>query len=58
MFGIVGFGRTFDVHERHRTRHRALGRLLLGAPRQQFDTLHAAIPVITQYTKRSKIHSS
>jgi hypothetical protein len=44
MFGVVGFGRTFDVHERHRTRHRALARLLLGAPRQQFDTLHAAIP--------------
>lgn len=44
VFGGVGFGRTFDVHERHRARHRALARFLLGAPRQQFDTLHAAIP--------------
>lgn len=44
VFSSMGFGRTFDVHERHRARHRALARLLLGAPRQQFDTLDAAIP--------------
>lgn len=34
VLGGVCFGRTFDVHERHRARHRALARLLLGTPRQ------------------------
>lgn len=50
QLGVMGFGRTFDVHERHRARHRDLAGLLLGAPRQQFDTLHAAIPATTTTT--------
>lgn len=32
--GIMSFGRTFDVHERHRARHLDLARLLLGCPWQ------------------------
>lgn len=36
--------RALDIHKGHRARHRDLARLLLGAPRQQFDTLYAAIP--------------
>lgn len=32
--GVVGLGRTFNVHERHRARHRDLARLLLGHPWQ------------------------
>lgn len=31
---VVRFGRTFDVHERHRARHLDLARLLLGCPWQ------------------------
>lgn len=48
VLGGMSFGRTFDVHERHRARHRALARLLLGAPRQQLDTLDAAISAIKE----------
>lgn len=45
VFSNVGFRRALDIHERHRARRRSLARrLLIGAPRQQFDTLHAAIP--------------
>lgn len=54
QLGIVSFGRTFDVHERHRARHRDLAGLLLGAPRQQFDTLHAAIPATTKITSEHR----
>lgn len=34
QLGVVRFGRTFDVHERHRARHLDLARLLLGVPWQ------------------------
>lgn len=60
VLGDVGFRRALDIHERHRARRRALARrLVLGAPRQQFDTLHAAIPTTIRrniYRKKGSQH--